>query len=771
MTTLELGQAVTRVEDRRFLTGGGRYLDDIVLESMVHAVVLRSPHAHAHIHGIDTGAAAAMPGVQAVLTGKDVAAAGIGPMEPYEVTSEITGEPFSYPTHHLLAQDRVRYVGDPVALVLAESLDQARDAAESIMVDYEPLPVVTTAAAAVVDGAVRLSDEAPGNICLHWNAGDEAGAAAGIAQAAHVVRLDVNNHRLVANSLDPRGAIGLFDADSGRYTLYLSQQSIHIARDHIARTLGIAPSNLRLIAPDVGGGFGTKNFAYGEHVLMLWAARIVGRPVKWINGRSDSFLSDHTARDHRARAELALSADGTFQALRVTSWANLGAYLVGSIGRVQTGHFTNLAGGVYRIPAIHLAIGAAFTNTVPLGVMRGPGHAEHVNIMERLIDTAARQIGMDRAELRRRNMVTSEAMPHTTYFGTTIDSGDFQRNLDLGLERADADGFAERRRDGEGRGKLRGFGFACFMKATGGAPEENVAIRFSDDGFATLITGTQSIGQGHETSFPQIVSSLLGIPFERIRYYQGDTDLIAKGGGHGSSRATYMGGSAIFLAAEKIIAKGRAVAAQALEAGEDDVEFAGGRFTVVGTDRGLDILEVARLARQSDLNADGEAGLDTAQDYTRANFTFPNGCHVAEVEIDPDTGQVTLARYTAVDDYGVIINPMLAMGQVHGAAAQGIGQALMEQAVYDDESGQLLAGSFMDYGLPRADDVPMFDPQFNGIACTTNPLGVKGCGESGAIAGFPAVINAVVDALAPFGVRELDGPATPERIWRLLNAR
>jgi len=774
MATLTLGREIgrprKRTEDLRFLTGRGQFLDDLAIEGVVHACILRSPHAHARVRGVETGEAAACPGVLAVLTGADQAGDNIAPLPPLERANEHTGEPFAFTPYPALATDRVRHVGQPVAMVIAETLAQARDAAERVHVDYAPLPAVVTARDALADGAPLLSEDIPGNIVLQWETGDADATERAFAAAAHVTRLDLHNHRIVTNPMEPRGGIGIYDPTADSYTLHVSSQSIHAGRNNIAAALGIPNERLRFIAPDVGGGFGSKNFSYVEHILMLWAARRTGRPVKWVNDRSGGFVSDHQARDHSAEAELALDPEGRFRALRIRSWANVGAYLCGGTGRVQIGQYVTLPGTVYDIPALHLIIGAVTTNTVPIGVTRGPGFAETVNIMERLIDRAAREMGLDRADMRRRNLIPARAMPYTNPTGTPVDSGDFIANLDAA--RAHAVGFAARRRESEARGLLRGLGFACHIKATGGAPEEKVEIRFADDGDLTLTTGTQTIGQGHETTFRQIIMGLLGVPFERIRYRDGDTGLISKGGGHGSSRATYMGGTAMYLAAEKIVAKGKRVAAQALEAAEGDIEFADGRFTVAGTDRGLDLLEVARIARETGFRGeDGEPGLDTPQEFTRKAMTYPSGCHLAEVEVDPETGVVRLDRYGAFDDYGTIVNPMVAHGQVHGAIAQGVGQALLEHAVYESGTGQLLSGSFMDYAMPRADDLPSFEVTFNNTRCTTNPLGVKGCGEAGAVAGFPAITNAIGDALAPLDVNDFDGPATPERIWRLINSR
>jgi aerobic carbon-monoxide dehydrogenase large subunit len=756
-----IGDAPKRREDLRFITGRGHYVDDLVLENLAHAIVLRSPHAHALIERMITDGARAAPGVLAVLTAEDARADALNPLRPSAEANAQTGERFAFAPQPLLAEGKVRYAGEPVAVIVAETRAKALDAAERVLVDYSPLPALTTAVAARAPGAPEISAEVPGNVCFDWRTGDAAAVDTAFAAAAHIVELPLENHRVVTNPIEPRGIVGLWDAVSGRYTAYVSSQSIHSNRDNTARALGVAPEMVRLIAPDVGGGFGAKNFIYPEHVLLPWAAKRVGRPVKWIATRSEGFLSDHQARDHFAEARLALDRDGRFLALRVRSIANAGAYLV-SAGGVQTFQYVHLPGTVYRIPAIDQQISVVLTNTTPIGVTRGPGFAEAVNIIERLIDAAARQCGFDRAELRRINMAPPEAMPITNAFGNTVDSGAFAKTLELALVHADVEGLPARRRDSEARGLLRGFGFAYHIKGTGGSPRENVDIRFEDDGTVLLITGTQTIGQGHETTFPQILADRLGIPNERIRLVQGDTDRIPIGGGHGSSRATYMGGTAIWHAAAEIIAKGTHIAADALEAAEADIRFVNGRFEVSGTDRSIALLDIAAIAR------DKNTPLDTYHAWTREWMTFPNGAHAVEVEIDRDTGQIWIARYTAVDDYGVLVNPMIAAGQAHGAIAQGVGQALLEHAAYDSVSGQLLTGSFMDYALPRADDVPSFDLGFNGTRCATNPLGVKGCGEAGAVGAFPAVINAIADALAPFSAPNFAGPAFPERIWRAI---
>ncbi len=743
-----IGDTPRRREDARFTTGQGRYLDDLRFDGMAHAVLLRSPHAHARIDRTDAADARAAPGVLAVLTADEVHRDGLLPLRPTVEANVQTGEPFAFAPQPLLAVGKVRFVGEPVALIVAETRAQAQDAAERIVIDWTPLPV----------NAPPIADEVPDNVCMDWHWGDAAAVDAAFAIAAHVVSLRLNNHRVVTNPMEPRGAVGIYD---GHYTLHVSSQNLHGNRDATARALGVPAADVRFIAPDVGGGFGAKNFNYAEFALILWAAKRLGRPVKWIATRSEGFVSDHQARDHRAEALLALDAAGKFLALRVNSVADIGAYMAGGAGAVQTYQYVHLQGSVYAIPSIALHVVTVLSNTTPIGVTRAPGFAEAVNIIERLIDAAARQCGFDRAELRRRNMATT---PMTNALGFSVDSGAFASTLDRALKAADVAGFSTRRADTEARGLHRGLGIAYHIKGTGGSPHENVDIRFEANGTVSLITGTQTIGQGHETTFPQMLADRLGIANEQIRLCQGDTDLIPMGGGHGSSRATYMGGTAIYRASETIVEKGSRIAADVLEAAEIDIVFADGHFAVVGTNRSVSLLEVAARAR------DAGKPLDTYHAWTREHLTFPNGAHVVEVEIDPETGAVSLVRHTAVDDYGVLVNPMIATGQAHGAIAQGAGQALLEHAAYDAESGQLLAGSFMDYALPRADDLPSFHLEFNATRCTTNPLGVKGCGEAGAVAMLPAIHNAIVDALAPLGVTQFDGPATPYRVWQAIRS-
>jgi carbon-monoxide dehydrogenase large subunit len=755
-----IGDAPKRREDQRFVTGAGAYLDDMVFDGLAYAAFVRSPHAHARISEIDTVAAQAMPGVLAKLTAEDAAADGLKPLVPFVTANTLTGEPLAWDVQPLLAGDTVRFVGEPIAMVIAETKTQALDAAEAVVATYETLPSVTDGRAALGPNAVEISTDIPGNLCMDWCHGDQAALETAEAAGATTVSIGLMNHRIVTNPMEPRGGVGVFDAGTGRYTLHVSSQNIHINRDHIAAALGVGREYVRWLAPDVGGGFGAKNFAYVEQALLLWAAWRAGRPVKWIASRSEVFLADHQARDQWAEASLAVMPNGRIAALTIDSIANLGAYMAGSSGGVQTNQYAHLPGTLYDIPNVGLRVRSVVTNTAPIGVTRGPGFGEMNNIIERVIDAAAVKLGMDVIELRRKNLIAPSAMPATNPLGGTVDSGDFPKAFEAALKAADYDSLTARK-SATAPPLLRGFGIANHIKATGGVPDENVEILFRTDGGMDLITGTQTIGQGHETTFPQVVAERLGVPSEIVTMRHGDTDAIINGGGHGSSRATYMAGTAIWRASEEIEAKGKVVAADMLEAAAGDITFAEGKFTVAGTDRSVDLLDVAKAAR------DVGTPLDTFHAFTRDAMTYPCGAHAAEVTVDQDTGVVRLVHYTAVDDYGVLVNPMVASGQVHGAIAQGVGQALLEHAVYD-EDGQLLAGSFMDYAMPRADDLPSFTLDFSPTPCTTNPLGVKGCGEAGAIAGYPAVTLAILDALKPFGVEGWDGPATPETIWQAI---
>ena len=771
-TRFGIGQPVRRVEDQRFLTGQGRYLDDFSFEGQLHARVLRSPHAHAEIRGLDTATAAAVPGVLAVLTGDDVAADGLGDIPAGATVTGRDGKPNHVPPRPALAQGKVRFVGEPVALVVAESLQAARDAVELIAVDYADLPPVVATERALDLDAPQVHEGAPGNLCMDWEKGDKAATDAAFAEAAQVTTLDLVNNRVVVNPIEPRGCIGLWDPEGAGYTLYNAGQAVHgISRMVATGVLKTTPDKLRVISPDVGGGFGTKNFVYPEMALVLWAARRLGRPVKWIAERTEGFVSDTQGRDHVMRAELALAADGRFLALRIASTANLGAYVSTFGAMIPTNPVAVVLGGVYDIPAIHYRVKGVFTNTVPVDAYRGAGRPEAAYAMERLVELAALELGVDPLELRRRNFIKPEAMPYTTGVGSVLDCGEFERILDRLLETSDHAGFAARRRDSEGRGRLRGRGFACYFEATLGQPSEKTEVRFEEGGGVTVLAGTMSNGQGHETTYAQILHQQLGLDFDSIRFLQGDTGEIAVGGGHGGSRSMQLGGSALLAAAEIIEEKAKRLAGHLLEAAPADIELAEGSCRVVGTDLKIGLPELARIARDPARLPEGmEPGLDAVGGYEREANTFPNGAHVAEVEVDPETGAVRLAAYHVVDDFGTLLNPMITAGQVHGGVAQGVGQALLERTVFDRESGQLLSGSFMDYCLPRADDLPDIDVAFEPVPTETNPLGVKGCGEAGCIGALPAVMNAVVAALQPYGLRHLDMPATPERVWQAIQA-
>lgn len=770
MAVYGIGQSVRRAEDLRFLTGSSQFVDDIDVDDMLHGVVLRSPHAHAVIKSIDISAAEKFPGVAAILTGTDALADGLLPVRPHATIDNKDNTPFFVPPRHVLVSDRVRYLGDGVAFIVAKAREQALDAAEAIVVEYEALPAVTDAVLALKDDAPAIWDCPRKNLSYDWEVGNATATDKALADAAHVVRLDLVNHRVIANSIEPRGSMGFFDKSQGRYVLYTSGQNIHLARGILADSLGVSMEDIHAISPDVGGGFGMKNFLYPETILVLWAARRIGRPVKSINDRTESFLSDDHGRDHVTHAVLGIDTSGKFVGLRVSTLGNLGAYVTATAAGLHTTAYGTLTGGLYEIPAVYLDVKAVFTNATPLGAYRGVGYAESMNVMERLIDVAAQETGIDALELRRRNFMPTDGAPVTNFYGVTVDSGAYNDTLDRALAQADATGFQTRREESEAHGKLRGLGIASYMEMTMGPPEECVDIKFEDEDRVVLITGTRSNGQGHETTFPQLVSAHLGIPFENIIFKQGDTDLIVNGGGHGGSRSTHMGGSALHHASLRIIEKGKAIAAHVLETAEADIEFSDGQFVVAGTDRSLDIMEVARISRSPEQLPDGvkPGGLDTFQEYQREASTFPNGAHICEVEVDPETGLASLVRYSVVDDFGVLINPLIVAGQVHGGLCQGIGQALMERIRFDSESGQMVTASFMDYAIPRADEIPSVDLTFNEVPCTTNPLGVKGCGEAGAVGAFPAVINAVIDALKPFDVRELEGPATPQTIWRVI---
>ena len=753
-----VGQSIRRLEDRRFLTGGGRYLADIVSTGALHLHLVRSPHAHADVRRIDAEAARAMPGVAGVFTAADLRELGPIPCS----TKVPTEHPMIVPARYALAVDRVRYVGEPVAFVVAETAFAAQDAAEAVSVDYDPLPCVVEAVDALAPGAPVVWDEAPGNLSFRFNKGDPAAVAAAMAGAAHVAEVELVNNRLIVTPLEHRGAVGEYDAATQTYNLTLSGQGVHGIRKDLAQSVFQVPlDRIQVATPDVGGGFGVKNPVYPEYVVVLWAARRLGRAVRWASAHGEDFLSTAHGRDNVTRARLGLDAAGRFVALDVETVANLGAGMSTGGPGSSTNAPGNAMGGGYDIPAIFMTVRGAFTNTVPLDAYRGAGKPEANYLLERLIDEAARVTGHDRVALRRANLLRQ--FPHPTPMSTTIDCGRFAANIDPALAAADAGRFAARRLASTRAGRLRGLGITCFLETARGAPNEGAEIRFRADGRVSLHLGTQSNGQGHETSFPQIAADRLGLPIETFEFVQADTRLVRDGNGHGGARSLHMGGSALVDAIGLVMGKARPVAARLLQAQPDELSFADGRFSV--GERSVAVLEVARAAAADPA---GEV-LDSYHWTLLDRITFPNGCHVAEVEVDPETGVVALVGYHAADDFGAVINPLLLIGQVQGGVAQGIGQALMERTVYDPGSGQLLSGSYMDYAVPRASDLPDLNIHLHGVPTDANPLGVKGAGQAGAIAAPQAVVAAVLDALAPRGITHLDMPLTSEQIWRALS--
>ncbi len=769
MGEFAVGQPVTRTEDPRLLKGLGRYVDDIVLPGQVHAVIVRSPHAHARVRAIDALAARAAPGVIEVLTGEDYAADGLGDLPCDQTRFQEDGSPMYRPARPALVRDRVRIVGDYVALVVAETAAQARDAAELIEVDYEPLTSVTSTADAASADSPRLWDDCPDNVCFVHEDGDKAAVEAAFEAADLVVTRRFVISRVSAAPMGPRGCIGDYDASLDRYTIYTGVQQAHLLRQHLARTIfGLPETQFRVVAPDIGGSFGLYSNVYPEQVLVLWASRRCGRPVKWIAERSEGMASDDNARDNVSDAALALDGDGNFLAVRCATYANLGAYLSLRGPLPPIVNLGSLA-GVYTTPAIHVRVSGVFTNTYCTSPYRGAGRPEASTVLEQLIDEAARRLAVDPAELRRRNTIPADAMPYKTALTFTYDCGAFENNMDDALALADYAGFGARREAARGRGRLRGIGISNTVHRASGLELEAAQIRFDATGSVTLMVGSVHHGQGHATTFTQIACDRLGLDPDSVRFVAGDTDMVTFGRGSFASRSAALGGSAVALATDKIIDKGRRIAAHLLEAAEDDVEFADGRFTVSGTDRGVDLVEVAKAAYQPPrLAPEIEPGLDELAMFRPGALNFPNGCHIAEIEIDPDTGALAIVRYVVVDDFGTVINPLLLDGQIHGGLAQGIGQAVMENVAFDRDTGQLLAGSFMDYCMPRADDLPSFEVAFNEIPTPTNPIGAKGAGEAGAVGALPAMMNAVVHALAPLGVEHVEMPATPERIWRTI---
>jgi aerobic carbon-monoxide dehydrogenase large subunit len=765
-----IGQAVTRFEDRRLLQGGGRYLDDVNLPGQLAAVVVRSVHAHARIRAVDVEAARKAPGVVAVFTGADLARDGLGTMQMTLKRKRPDGSPMFAPPHRGLAQDRVRYVGDPVALVVAETRGQAEDGADLVDIDYEPLPSVTSTAAAI--GGPAVWDECRDNVSNLYESGDRAATDAALAAAPRVVRRRYVISRVHAQYMEARGSLGVWDPAEERYTLYADVQYPHRVRNALASNILKVPEHqIRVVAGDVGGGFGTKGWQYPEHRLVLWAARKLGRPVKWTCDRREAIPADEHARDNVTEAELALDAEGRFLGLRVRTLANVGAYVSSDRNLLAT--FSNVATlvGVYTIPVAHVEVLSVLTNTNSTAPYRGAGRPEATYVIERLIDDAARELGLDRFELRRRNLIPASAMPYRTPLAATYDCGDFPRNFEDALKLADVAGFGARREASRAGGRLRGIGIANAIERAAGPQPEFAEIRFSPSGTATVLMGSKNQGQGHETTFKQILYERLGLDPREVRYVDGDTDRVAWGMGSMGSRSTVIGGTALWTAADKVILKGKKIAAKLLEAAEADIVFADARFSVAGTDRGVTLKEVARAAFQpAQLPPGVEPGLYETGTFSPRQDTWPNGTHVCEVEIDPDTGAVTLERYVLVDDVGTVINPLTLKGQIHGGVAQGVGQALMEQVLYDPESGQLLTGTFMDYAMPRADTFCDIQIGSNPVPTALNPMGAKGAGEAGTVGALPVVINAVIDALAPLGVRDFDMPATGARVWEAIQA-
>jgi aerobic carbon-monoxide dehydrogenase large subunit len=712
-----------------------------------------------------------MPGVRAIYTSAELKADGIGTLPCAVALNNRDGSNMAAPPHPVLADGAVRHVGDPVAFIVADTLQAARDAAEAIEVDYDVLPAITDLAHATDPGAPLVWPEVARNQVFDWEIGDKAKADALFAQAAHVTRVDVVNNRIVVSSMEARAAIADYDTEAGRWTLYANTQGGWLVKDLIAGVFGAGADKFRVVTPDVGGGFGMKLFLYAEHVLTCYASRKLGRPVKWAADRGEAFLCDTQGRDNVTTGELAIDKDGKFLALRTRNIANMGAYLSNFGPFIPTLAGTGVLASVYGFQAVYANVIGVFTNTVPVDAYRGAGRPESNYLVERVIDTAARELNIDRAELRRRNMVPPSAMPHATPVGKTYDSGDFRKVLDTALARIDWSGFPSRRAEAEKRGRRRGLGFSYYLEATGGSDSERAEIRFAEGGFIDVLVGTQSTGQGHETAYVQLVSTRLGVDAEKVRVRQGDTDTIPTGGGTGGARSLYSEGQAIYVTTDSVIEKGKQAAADVLEAAAGDIGFTDGRFTIVGTDRGIDILDLAETQRLKAARGEAAVSLDAAEIAEIKAHTFPNGCHMAEVEVDPETGHVQVIRYQVSDDVGRAVNPMIVRGQVHGGVAQGFGQAVLERTAYDPDSGQLLSGSFMDYALPRASDLPDIEVEFLEIPCATNPLGVKGAGEAGAVGSPPAVMNAILDALAPDGVTHLDMPATPETVWQALQRR
>ncbi|HEY1631191.1 MAG TPA: xanthine dehydrogenase family protein molybdopterin-binding subunit [Rhizomicrobium sp.] len=758
-----IGQSVRRTEDIRFVTGHGEYTDDIHFDNEGHVAFARSPHAHAKINSVDTSMAKSAPGVIAVYTAEDFAAADARPLPSASPLKSKDGSPPKGAPKLLLASDHVTFTGEAIAMVIAETLAQARDAAELVEIDYDPLDAVGALDKAAAGPVIW--DEVPGNLCFDWQDGKEAECEAAFASAAHTASVDIVQNRVVVNSMEARGAIGLYDPSTEQYTLYSGNQGSGGLRARMQEILGAKLEKVRVVSPDVGGGFGMKAGAYPEQGAVLVAAKLSGRPVRWASDRTEAFLTDHHGRDTWTRAEGAFDKDGRILAIRFTGTANMGGYLSAFAPFIPTLAGSRIFGGVYRIPIFYTAIKGYFTNTAPINAYRGAGRPEAAHYMERLMDVAARKMGLDRVELRRRNLIKPEELPYKNWWGVSFDSGDYPRLLEEGLKRADADGFAARRKQSKARGLKRGFGVAYYVEITAAAGSEPARVQFTGNGGVELLVGTQSNGQGHETAFAQVVAERLGVPFESITVKQGDTDWV-NGGGTGGSRSLNMAGGALQMASDEVIKKGKAAAGQVLQAGGAEVAFdiveGVGKFRVA--DREMTVPELAVTLKRETIPG-FEEGLDSDALFKGAASTFPNGCHICEVEIDPETGKVDIVAYKVLDDFGRVINPMLVAGQVHGGVVQGLGQAVMENCVYDPETAQMLTASFSDYAMPRADDMPDIDFAYEEIPCKTHPMGAKGCGEAGTVGALPSVMSAIADAL---GIDHIDMPATPERVWRAM---
>lgn len=771
MQRVHIGDRVTRTEDFRFVTGHGTYVDDLRLDGMTHAAVVRSPHAHAEIKGIDTSMAMDVPGVLLIVTGEDWQQAGYGPIPSKSAVNKFKdGSPMKEPPRHCLAIGRARYIGEPVALVVAETGEAARQAADLVDVDYDELPAVTEIAQAVAEGAPLVHDIAPGNICLDFELGDADAVEQAFAASDRVIEFEIANNRVTATPIEPRGAVAEYDPETDKFTLHNSSQNIHANRDQIAElVLKIDKDKLHHIAPDVGGGFGVKNAVYQEPILILHAARELKRPVKWINDRSESFLSDSHGRGQVAKVTLGLMNDGIFKALRTDCLGHIGAYC-NTIGPfTPTGGSARTQGGPYAFEAMYYSAKAVFTNTAPLDPYRGAGRPEATFQTERIVELAARELGLDPVDIRRKNLIPPDRLPMKSAMNLDIDCGDFPRVFEMCLEMTDRAGYPKRVEESQAKGKLRGFAICPYLECTGGGPKEHCGMMFESDGKLTISVGSHSTGMGHETVFAQLAAAELGLDMSEIAFRQGDTDATPIGGGHGGSRGMEMGANAVKKTVGEVIEKAKVIAAHRFEADVETVDFADGHFTIAGTNHTMSIKEVIAASFDKEhLPADMEPGvLNLGTVFERGVISIPNGCHAAEVEVDPETGEVHVDKYWAVDDVGPVLNPLTCDGQVMGGVAQGIGQALLEEVVYDPESGQLVTGSLMDYALPRADHIPNMEIAYYEDAPTKkNPLGVKGVGEAGCVGGPPPIVNAVLDALKDLGVRHIDMPLTPQKVWR-----